>query len=74
MSAQQRSPEEIRASIERNRAELATSLERLRAEAAELADWRKHIANNQQSLVIGAAALGFLVGGGVSGFFGLFTR
>ena len=37
---QTRSPEEIRQSIEANRAELAMSLERLRGEVAQVTDWR----------------------------------
>ena len=35
-----RTPEEIRASIEANRVELAHSLVRLRGEVAEITDWR----------------------------------
>jgi len=51
----QRSPEEIRRSIEANRAELAVSLERLRGEVAEVTDWRKQIREHQQQVLIGAA-------------------
>ena len=56
-----RTPEEIRASIEANRAELAHSLERLRGEVAELADWRKQIIAHQQQVLIGAAFAGGLL-------------
>ena len=70
----QRTSEEIRASIEANRAELAHSLERLRGEVAELADWRKQILAHQKQVLIGAAAAGFVLGGGIAGFFGLFRR
>jgi Protein of unknown function (DUF3618) len=69
-----RSPEEIKASIESNRAELGTSLERLRSEVAVATDWRRHIRNNQRNVVIGAAVAGFVIGGGVAGFVGLFRR
>ena len=66
MSAQ-RSPEEIRASIEANRAELAVSMERLRGEVAEVTDWRKQIREHQQEVLIGAAVAGFVIGGGIAG-------
>ncbi len=70
----QRSPEEIRASIETNRQELGLAVEKLRTEVAELTDWRKQIRDHQREVVIGAAVAGFVVGGGVAGFFGLFRR
>jgi hypothetical protein len=70
----QRSPEEIRASIESNRQELGLAVEKLRTEVSELTDWRKQIRAHQREVVIGAAVAGFVVGGGVAGFFGLFRR
>jgi hypothetical protein len=69
-----RTPEQIRASIEVNRAELAHSLERLRGEIAEVADWRKQIVTHQKQVLIGAAAAGFILGGGIAGIVGLFRR
>jgi len=69
-----RTPEQIRASIEANRVELAHSLERLRGEVAEIADWRKQIATHQKQVLIGAAAAGFVLGGGIAGIVGLFRR
>jgi hypothetical protein len=69
-----RSPEEIRASIESNRQELGLAVEKLRTEVAELTDWRKQIRDHQREVMIGAAVAGFVVGGGVAGFFGLFRR
>jgi hypothetical protein len=74
MSPQPRRPEEIRASIEDNRRELGDALERLRAEVAEATDWRQQLRTHQQQAVIGAAAAGFVLGGGIGGFFGLFRR
>jgi hypothetical protein len=69
-----RTPEQIRASIEANRAELAHSLVRLRGEVAEITDWRQQIATHQKQVLIGAAAAGFVLGGGIAGVVGLFRR
>ena len=74
MAQPSRSPEQIRASIEANRAELAHSLERLRGEVAEVTDWRKQILTHQKQVMIGAAAAGFLLGGGLAAVGGLFRR
>jgi hypothetical protein len=70
----QRTPEEIKASIEANRAELAHSLDRLRGEVAEVTDWRKQIHRHQKQVLIGAAVAGFVIGGGIAGMTGLFRR
>ncbi len=70
----QRSPEEIRASIESNRQELGQAVERLRQEVAEATDWRKQIRDHREQVMVGAAVAGFVVGGGIAGFFGLFRR
>ena len=69
-----RTPEEIRRSIESNRAELALSLSRLRGEVAEVTDWRKHIREHQQQVLIGAAVAGFVLGGGIAAVGGLLRR
>ncbi len=74
MSTQQRSPEEIRQSIEANRQQLAVSLGRLRGEVAEVTDWRKQIRAHQKQVLIGAAVTGFLIGGGLAAVGGLFRR
>jgi hypothetical protein len=68
-----RSPEEIRRSIEANRAELGLAVERLRGEVAEVADWRQQLRNNQKQVLIGAAVAGFVLGGGVAAMTGLLT-
>ena len=70
----QRSPEEIRASIETNRMELERSLGVLRAEITEATDWRKQLVRHKREVVIGAAVAGFVIGGGIAGFTGLFRR
>ena len=69
-----RSPEEIRRSIETNRAELALSLSRLRGEVAEVADWRKQITRHRKQVVIGAAVAGFVIGGGIAAVGGILRR
>ena len=68
-----RTPEEIRRSIEANRAELGLAVEKLRGEVAEAADWRKHLRNNQKQVLIGAAVAGFVLGGGIAAVTGLLT-
>ena len=68
-----RTPEEIRRSIEANRAELGLAVERLRGEVAEVADCRKHLRNNQKQVMIGAAVAGFVLGGGIAAMTGLLT-
>ena len=70
----QRTPQELRASIEANRMELERSLGSLRAEITEAADWRKHLQRHKREVVIGAAVAGFVIGGGIAGFTGLFRR
>jgi hypothetical protein len=57
----QRSPAEIRDSIESNRQELAVSLEQLRGEVARVTDWRGQIQRHQREIAIGAAAVGTLM-------------
>ena len=70
-----RTPDEIRASIEQNRQELGTSLVRLRDEVTELTDWRAQVKRNEKSLQIAAAAAGFVLAGGIGGTLGtLFGR
>jgi hypothetical protein len=69
-----RTPEEIRASIEANRKELGTSLERLHGDIAILTDWRGQLRKHQKQAVIGAAVAGFVLGGGIAAFGGLFRR
>ncbi len=69
-----RSPEEIRQSIEANRAQLGTAVEKLRSEFAEATDWRKKLVQNRKNVLIGAAVAGFVLGGGVAAIGGLFSR
>ena len=63
-----RSPEEIRASIEANRTALALSVAKLRGEVAEITDWRKQLNTHQRPALFSAAVAGFLLGGGMAVF------
>jgi hypothetical protein len=58
----QRTPAEIRSSIEANRAALAVSMEQLHGEVARLTDWRGHLERHKQELLIGTAVLGLALG------------
>jgi hypothetical protein len=59
-----RSPEEIRASIERNRQELGSSLETLRHEVVRITDWRAQLRQHRNQVVVAALVAGFVLGGG----------
>lgn len=74
MATRQRTPDEIRASIEANRRELGTSMERLQNDIAVLTDWRGQLREHRKQAVIGAAVAGFVIGGGIAAFGGLFRR
>jgi hypothetical protein len=58
----QRSPAEIRSSIEANRAELAVSVAHLRGEVERVTDWRAHVERHRTELTMGAAAVGLMLG------------
>jgi len=61
-----RSPEEIRASIERNREELGSSLETLRYEVVRITDWRAQLRQHRTQVLVGALIAGFVLGGGIA--------
>jgi hypothetical protein len=69
-----RTPEEIRRSIEANRAELGMAVEKLRAEVAVVTDWRGQLVANKKNVLIGAAVAGFVLGGGIAAVGGLLRR
>ena len=69
-----RTPEQIRASIQQNRAELAVSLERLRGEVQAATDWRGQIVRHQPQVIAGAAVAGFVLGGGIAAVGSLLFR
>jgi Protein of unknown function (DUF3618) len=58
-----RSPMEIRRDIDAQRRDLGHSVEALRGRVAELTDWRRQVREHKQQLVVGAAVIGFAVGG-----------
>ena len=58
----QRTPAEIRSSIDANRMELAVSLDRLRGEVAQLTDWRAQLQRHRPQLITGAAVVGLALG------------
>ena len=70
----ERSPAEIRTSIEATRQELAFSVNDLRSRVSDLTNWRRQLADNRQGALIGAAVAGFVIGGGVAATIGLFRR
>ena len=68
-----RTPEEIRRSIEANRAELAVAVDTLRGEVAKATDWKAQLRTHKREVIIGAAVTGFVLGGGIAAFTGLLT-
>ena len=57
-----RSAEQIRRDIDAQRQQLGTSVEALRVRVTELTDWKRQVEEHKRELIIGAAAVGFLVG------------
>ena len=74
MATGSRSPEQIRSSIEDTRRELAFSVNDLRSKVTELTNWRRQLAQNRQTALVGAAVAGFVIGGGVAATVSLFRR
>ena len=62
----ERTPEQIRTSIEETRRELGFSVNDLRSKVAEVTNWRGQLARNKQTALVGAAVAGFVIGGGVA--------
>jgi hypothetical protein len=57
----QRTPAEIRNSIEANRMELAVSVKRLRGEVTRVTDWRAHVERHRSEITMGAAVVGLML-------------
>jgi hypothetical protein len=58
----QRTPAEIRSSIETNRAELAVSVAQLRGEVTRLTDWRAQVERHRTEITVGAVVVGLMLG------------
>ncbi len=69
-----RTPQDIRASVEATREELRYSLVDLQGKINQLSDWRAPLRRNRRAILIGAAATGFLVGGGIVAAVSLLRR
>jgi hypothetical protein len=70
----ERTPAEIRESVEDTRRELEHSLNDLQAKVHEITNWRRQLVVHKREVIIGAAVAGFVVGGGIAAAFGLFKR
>lgn len=57
-----RSAEQIRRDIDVQRQQLGTSVEALRGRVTEITDWRRQVEDHKQQIIIGAAAIGFVIG------------
>jgi hypothetical protein len=69
-----RSPAEIRLSVEETRRDLEYSLGDLSSKVREVTNWRRQLVEHKREIVIGAAVAGFVVGGGIAAAFGIFRR
>ena len=69
-----RTPEQIRSSIEETRRELGFSVNDLRSKVTEITNWRRQLADNRTAALAGAAVAGFVIGGGVAATVSLWRR
>ncbi len=58
-----RSAAQIRRDIDLQRRDLGRSVESLRGRVTELTDWRRQVREHRSELIVGAAVVGFAVGG-----------
>ena len=58
-----RSAAEIRSDIQLQRQELAGSVDALRGRVGELTNWRRQVREHRRELAVGAAVVGFAIGG-----------
>ena len=69
-----RTPEQIRSSIESTRQDLAFSVNDLRSKVTEITNWRKQLADNREAALATAAVAGFVLGGGIAATVSIFRR
>lgn len=58
-----RSAAQIRRDIDAQRQDLGRSVAALRGRVTELTDWRRQVQEHKRELMIGAAVVGFAIGG-----------
>ena len=58
-----RTAEQIRRDIEAQQKQLGTNVEALRGKVTEVTDWRRQVREHRSELIVGAAIVGFAVGG-----------
>jgi Protein of unknown function (DUF3618) len=58
-----RSAEDIRRDIVAQRQDLGHSVEQLRGRVVEPTDWKRQVREHRSQLIVGAAVVGFAVGG-----------
>lgn len=58
-----RSASEIRSDIQLQRQELAGSVDALRGRVGELTNWRRQVREHRREIAVGAAVVGFAIGG-----------
>jgi dienelactone hydrolase len=69
-----RTPEQIRSSIEATRQDLSFSVNDLRSKVNELTNWRRQLKDNRETALVTAAVAGFVLGGGIAATVSLFRR
>jgi len=69
-----RTPEQIRSSIEATRQDLSFSVNDLRSKVNELTNWRRQLKDNREAALVTAAVAGFVLGGGIAATVSLFRR
>ncbi|MGI8750697.1 MAG: DUF3618 domain-containing protein [Thermoleophilaceae bacterium] len=69
-----RTPDQIRSSIEATRQDLTFSVNDLRSKVNELTNWRRQLVENRDAALATAAVAGFVLGGGIAATVSLFRR
>lgn len=69
-----RTPEQIRSSIEATRKDLAFSVDDLRSKVTGITNWRRQLADNREAALATAAVAGFVIGGGIAATVSLLRR